>query len=278
MFFVITGFLLSAMSCSPERKLAKTFIKNDKQLEFLLMSPEYLYKVNLKKYELDGEDTSTQWKKDSILLAKSLFLKNIDDTIFLKDYMQGFAAQLRKYGLAVYPESDLDSLMKVSSKTFIVNVAQFSVEEYVHPFTTDQEVSGQILTIKDIDLNALNFNTWIELSRMNTDTKRALLFSSDQLFDKIDGSFKQYFLNPDITFEYTIDTITISDIYKKARLLGEKDGAYLFDYLMNKYIQAGLPENFPFEPQYFYFDPESRRLHLINPDEGDAFIEMKDNE
>ncbi len=275
LFISALSLILTVISCSPERKLAKSFVEQDHDLSFLIMSPEYLYKVNLKKYELDSTDTTQESVKDSVLLAKSLFLKYISDTTFLNRYTGSLQSQLEKYGLKVYPEARFDSLLQARSNAFIVNIAQFSIEEYVHPYTSDQVIGNEVMTIKDIDLNALNFNTWVELSRMNSDTGRVVLFSSDQLFDGINGYFKQYLFNPEVSFEYSIDTITLDQIYQKAAALGRKDGAYLFDYMMNKYLKSNLPANYPYEPLYFHYDPESRSLRPIDPE--NSFIQMKDN-
>jgi hypothetical protein len=269
--------LLAFASCTIEQKLARTFIDTHKDLSFLIMKPSFVFKTNLKSYEIENSDSLSNEARDSILLAKSLFLQYVSDSTYISDYTESFSKELRDAGFRVYPEEYLDTfLTKGGQNVFIVNIAQLSLEEYVHPFSSDEQVGDEVVTVKDIDLNALNFNSWIELSPVNGEEKKnVVLFASDFMFDDVNGFFRQYVFSDKMTFEYTIDTIRMSDIYEAARGIGDKYADYLYDYILNRYISQNLPQGNE-NPIYYHYD--RKRKTLTPAEEPDRFIEMKNQE
>ncbi len=270
---LIPFLLLLLSGCMPERKLAVSFIENDTALAFLVIKPDFLYKTNLKEYEINGYDSLSDWQKDSLLMDKSLFLKNINDSILISGFTENFTKGLQSYGIKVYPSSLTDTFLLPGHMSYIANIAQMSLEEYVHPFTTDQVVSDEIVTIKDVDLNALNYNIWLELGKLNSDKKNIVLFASDYLLDDLNGQLRQSIFRDEITFEYTIDTITTEQIYQYGRQMGKEVSSYLFDYLLNIYINENIPPGYPYEPEYLHYDPEKRMLLPADPER--RLVEMK---
>jgi hypothetical protein len=268
---VLTVFLLTG--CNVEQKLAKTFVSTAKPSEYLLLRPTVILKYNLKDFEIPGIDTLTGYPKDSTLLANSLFLKDINDSLFIQSFTSGLMENLESYGATVVLEDSLDTLMEQQGYPYIINIAQFSLEEYIHPYSRDEEVYDEIITIDGIDLDAINYNLWLELSHMNTEKKNKILFASDYLLDNLHGTLKQNLLSGKYSFDYTIDTITMPEIYEFAKRFGRKAAMYLFDYLMNDYIGEKLPENYPFDRYYYHYDPQRKLYYPIG--EEDRFIELE---
>jgi hypothetical protein len=148
-----------------------------------------------------------------------------------------------------------------------------SLSRYIHPYSSDEEVYDEIITIDGIDLNAINYNLWLELSHMNTEKKNRILFASDYLLDKINGTLKQNLISGKYSFDYTIDTITMPEIYQFAGRFGKRTAVYLFDYLMNDYIGEKLPEDYPFDRYYYHYDRHGNSYYPIG--EEDRFIELE---
>jgi hypothetical protein len=259
-FFLMTG-------CTVEKKLAKTFVDSEKSGPFFLLRPSIVFKYNLKEFQVPGIDSLDEFTKDSLLLENSLFLKNVTDSVLIDEFIYGLKKSLETYGAVVYVENEVDTLLAKGGTPFIINVAQVSLEEYIHPYSSEEVIYDEVFLIDGIDLNAINYNFWLELGRMNTEKKNKVLFTSDYLLDQVNGTFKQNLMTGKLRYDFTIDTITISQVYKGARQFGKATAGYLFDYLMNSYIGEMLPEDYPFERIYFHYDPERRLIYSVE-DEG----------
>ncbi|MCU0370872.1 MAG: hypothetical protein MUC31_05610, partial [Bacteroidales bacterium] len=135
------------------------------------------------------------------------------------------------------------------------------LEEFVHPYYSEEVIYDEVLVIEGFDVNAINFNVWVELGRMNTEQHNKILFMSDFLTDDVNGIFKQNLFSGKVVFDYTIDTITVPGIYGFARWFGGKAANDIYDYLLNDYIRQNLPENYPFVPRYYHYDPVRKVLY-----------------
>jgi hypothetical protein len=162
--------------------------------------------------------------------------------------------------------------MASGRKALVINLAQFSLEEYVHPYSSDEAVDEEIVTIDDIDLNALNYNVWLELSLMNAEGSRKVFFASDFLMDNLEGVLMQYLFSGDMRYDYTIDTISMSQVYGFASKFGKEVAGYLYDYFLNTYIGNELPPDYQFERYYYHYDPEKRRIYPVDP--AESLIEL----
>lgn len=271
-YLLIGAFALLLTGCTLEQKLAREFVKLEEPVRIFILEPEFVFKQNLKEFEIPGIDTLDETSRDSILLENSLFLKDISDSALIGVFISGFSKTLESYKIEVIPEKDVDSLMVNGGTPFIINVAQFSLEEYIHPYSSEEMVYDEIIVIDGIDLNAINYNIWMELGRMNTEGSNRVLFASDFLLDELNGTIRQHLLTGNLSFDYTIDTINTPRIYEFARNFGKTTAGYLYDYLLNTYIGENLPENYPYEPYYYHYDP-ARRLILISDDDK-RFIEL----
>ncbi|MCK9400467.1 MAG: hypothetical protein M0Q51_10810 [Bacteroidales bacterium] len=263
--FALILFLFTG--CSLEQKLARSFVEADKPREFLLLRPSIIYKYNLKEFEIPGLDTMEGFRKESMLLENSLFLRAVTDSLLIEQFTAGFGKTLESYNSRVIPGNSIDTLMENGGTPYIINIAQFSLEEYIHPYSSEEEVYDEIIVIDGIDLNAINFNVWLELGRMNTEKKNKVLFVSDYLLDAMGGTLKQSLLSGKMSFDYTIDTITMPQVYEFARRFGKKSAEYLFDYLMNDYIWENIPEDYPYDRYYYHYDPLRNIIYPVGDEE-----------
>jgi hypothetical protein len=259
--------------CGVEQKLARSFVDIGKPAEYLFLRPSIILKYNLKDFEIPGIDTLEGYRKDSTLLENSLFLKSITDSLLIEQFASGFIKTLESFGARVVLENSIDTLMEKEGSPYVINIAQFSLEEFVHPYSSEEVVYDEVVVINGIDLNAINYNLWLELSHMNTEKMNKVLFLSDYLLDNMKGTLKQNLLSGKYSFDYTIDTITMTQVYEFAEWFGKKSAAYLFDYLMNDYIGENIPEEYPYERYYYHYDPQRNSFYPIG--EEDRFIELE---
>jgi len=113
---------------------------------------------------------------------------------------------------------------------------------------------------QDFWLNAVNLNSWYEISGVNDSQKtKKMLYASETAADYFNGKFKFNLLTEEVTYQYTIDTIALNDIYELAAFAGKKYASYIFDYIMNLEIRKQLPASSqPYK--YMHFDRESGRI------------------
>ena len=272
-FFLLATILLIFSSCSIERKMAKEYIANDSTRSVLVIPPGYIFKKSLKEWEVESADKLDTGTLDSILLEKSLFLKYVDDSVFMDYYMSNYLAEIEALGFHVYREDSLIPFLSGNPESYIVNIAQLELEEYVMPIK-EEEQFGEYIYTEVIDLNAINLNSWFEISRVNADEDKTLFFASHYLTDELEGFFKHYYFTGEVQFSYDVDTLLVDQIYKLAALAGHLYAGYTFDYLMNKYIDKQTRENDLGRSDIFYhYNRQNRYLGTVS--EQDRFIPME---
>jgi hypothetical protein len=264
--YVLFAILFFLTGCSLEEKLARTYIESEKKEQFFIMKPSFIFKNNLKTYDIPGIDSLDNYTRDSLLMAKSLFLKDISDSVLIGEFTDVFVKSLRGYGSDVLLESAVDTLMENGGTPYVINIAQFSLEEYIHPYSSEEMVYDEVFTIEGFDVNAINYNAWFEIGRLNTENSNKVLFATDYITDSVDGTMKQNIITGKLRFDYTIDTITMSGIYNFAGRFAELTAGYIFDYLMNNYITEHLPRDYPYGG-YYHYDPERKLIYPVGDNE-----------
>lgn len=259
-------------SCSVEKKLGKEYLAQRSDTSMLLLMPDFIFRYNLKTYEFPGLDSLPQWQQDSILIAGSRYLKAMTDSAVVNVFRNSFTERLGLYGISVFDEPSLDSFLIHHGSGIMVNVAQISLEEYIHPYSFDYYLFDEPYSVSDIDLNAISMNIWIELSRLNSEQKNKVLFASDFISDSLDGYFRQYLFSGDIQFEYTVDSLTVPQVQAFIAKMGGRCADYLADYLLNDYIQRNIPAGYPADPKPLHWNPVKRIFVFIPAD--DKFLEV----
>ena len=233
------------------------------------------YRESLKDYEIEGVDTLSEDELDSVLYYNSLFLKEIDDSVFIERYVRGYVQELRKLGFDVYRDQEFDTFMSLGKEGYIINLAQISLEEYVYAYTTDAMIMQEVVSVSGIDLNALNIDTWFEFNSVNLEESESKVFYvSDYIFDDLNGRFIAHLFSVEVKYEFTVDTIMIDTLYSYMWEMGAIYAGYTNDYFLNKHIRKLLPETGQ-QDMYFHYDRKENRLRLAG--DFERFIEIKDN-
>jgi len=215
-----------------------------------------VYKDNLNKEGITGKNSS---EIDSLSFVNSKFLKRISDSVFLETYVNSLSSELKLYGYKIYFNNDTDEFLTNSSSGYIINIAQLQLEEYPKP-VYDEATYYDSTVYQDFWLNAINLNSWFEISGMNDSQKaNKTLYASESASDYFEGKFKANILTQEVTYQYSIDTLELKDIYELAAYAGKKYAAYIYDYLMNLEIRKQLPASS--EPyKYMHYNREDGRI------------------
>ena len=265
--------LLILSSCSIERKIAKEYIANDSTRSILVIQPEYVFKTSLKEWEIDSAEKFDNRTLDSMLWENSLYLKYISDSLFMDYYIGNYNTEMSEFGFKVYNEDSLLSFLSGDSNSFIVNIAQLELEEYVMP-VEESEQFGEYIYYQVIDLNAINLNSWFEISRVNEEEDKAMFFASHYLTDDLEGFFKHYYFTGEVQFRYQVDTMLVDGIYKLGAIAGYLYAGYTFDYLMNKYIDKRMLEEGKARSNiYYYYNRQNNYIGTAK--EEDMFIPLE---
>jgi len=265
-FITVLLLWMLVLPCrAQEKKLAKEFVKDNIRRSILLFQPSFIYKTSLKTDILDSLEIKDESLYDSVLMANSLILKHIDDSLFIANYMTGLKKEMKKFNFVIYDEEHIADFMNIDSNAYVVNVAQIELEESYMPYR-DATVVDNMEYYHEHLLNALTINSWFEISEVNTKkNERRVYYTSDAITDDIHGEFTYDVFTDEIKYFYTIDSLKVSDIYTFAYQAGRTYAAYTFDLLLNKYIQKHLPEGRE-EKHYYRYDPVHRKIFQAGDD------------
>lgn len=268
-FLLLLSVLLFS-ACTFERKLAREFIKQKKeQVAVLLVQPFSLDMYNNTEYYLDSLDIPAGYPLDSLLFQQTKLLKQLSDSVFLENYMNGFINSLRKSGFQVFLPNEIDAFKEVEASAYIFKMAQIELSEEIYPYIISEEISGEDYH-KVFDLNLIKLNNWFEFEARDT-AWRKVFYAEDAVMDEFSGDILIDELKNTPVLYYKIDSLSVDEVYQMASDVGEKYAGFLTDYLMNKYIEQNFIENF--EPSlYFHYDAENKMLFHYTGEE--RFLEI----
>jgi hypothetical protein len=266
--------LINLSSCSIEKKFAREFIKNDTSRLVLVIPPDLLFKTSLKDYELDNADSLDEWELDSLLYENSIFLKYVVDSVFLSNYYTKYSSELEALGFKVYNEDSLLSFLSGKPDSYIFNIAQIELEEYIMPIVEKQEFE-EFLYYQVINLNAVNVNSWLEISRINEEEKKVLFFSSLFLTDELEGYFRYNYFTGNVKYDYSIDTLLLEEVYDLGELAGYLYAGYTFDFFMNLHIDKRMLEEDRYRSNIYYHYNRNKD-YVLPAKEDEKFIPMEE--
>lgn len=266
-FLIIVGGLFS---CSAEKKLAIEYAKNPNNGNILVLTPETIYKTNLKTYLLDSIEHKKTDNTDSILLVNSDYLSEISDSLFIANYVTGYMLTLKKLGFNVYSANSTADFMNLDSNIYQINIAQIELEETIYTYRDEAQVYDSYFH-HDHHLNAVYINSWFEYSNLNeVNSKQEIYFTTDVITDIPDGTFDYDIFSGKVRYMYNIDSLKVNELYGFAYYIGKEYARYTFDMLLNKELDFKItPENR--SEIYWRYDNEKR---IFYPAEDDRFIPL----
>jgi hypothetical protein len=134
LLIAIPIILMMISACSPERKLAREFIRNRDSTAVMLLMPSYILKSNLKWWEVEDYDKMNDREKDSALYYNSTFLKEVDDDFLIARFKSSLQSGLMKYNIKPFTEDMLLDFMEVGYRAYKVVLAQVELEEDIFQY------------------------------------------------------------------------------------------------------------------------------------------------
>ena len=239
LMFIVTVFaLLLMVSCGPERKLAKQFMKGEKPVAILLLAPDYVFKTSYKLPDSLDLGQISPLLHDSVLMANTRLIKAVNDSMYLGEFIRGIRNELNMLGFQVYDSESAVEFLAMEKKALIVNLAQAGLEEFYDSVAESARFDDDDVYNYDFFITSVNMNFWFELSGLNHyDSVMRVLFSQQTIADWVEGDFRYFQFTGDVKYIYDVDSLQVSDIYYFAGKTGQLNASYLYDYLLNKYIQ-----------------------------------------
>ncbi len=238
----------------------------------MILPIDYLFKTNLKTVDLEDTTGFSEWEIDSAMIANSLILKDISDSIFLETFINSLIMEFDKLGFKVYTENYIDSFLFFQTPAYIFNIAQLEIEEHSFEFEDSELIRGTEY-YKKLQLNALTINSWLEISTLNGDDDgRWLFFADETIADIVDGYFGENLFTGGVKYNYRIIEMDEEIIYRYCELLGRRYAGYTYDYMMNEYIR----QNFPSNKKLRFYMHYNRANKTLDPTEEDRFEIIKE--
>lgn len=236
----------------------------------MILPADYVFKRNLKIDELKVDEPVDDWQLDSSLIASSLFMQELSDSIFLETFVNSMILEFEALGYKVYTENMLDSFLFIKSPAYIFNVAQIELEEHI-TVHEDEESFGDYIYYKNVDLNAVSYNFWFEVSELNDPGENNKLFYvSETINDVVTGYFAENIFTGEVKYRYNINEIDMDVIYRYSEVFARKFTGYTNDFLMNKYLE----ENWPAKRKKRFYMHYKRENNSLDPTWDDKFTEM----
>ncbi|MCF6341671.1 MAG: hypothetical protein L3J31_02550 [Bacteroidales bacterium] len=264
--FVTVMFIAALLfSCSTERKFATAFVDNSRQRAALVFFPDFIFKTNQKTFILDSLGITDESLFDSALLDHSKYLKQLNDSLFMANYIFGFTKELSSFGFTVFREGQLVDFMEVDTNAFVINVAQIELEESIYTHH-DEAAIYDTYYFHDQDLEAVYVNAWIEISKVNENSdKPNVYFATGMIADDMEGEFTYDIFTGNINYVYNIDSLEPARLYEGAFQLGRTYAGYTFDYLLNNYLDKNVPAKERTD-KYWRFDPYNKSFFPATDD------------
>lgn len=258
------SYLIISSGCYLERRMAYSLVKNSSAISILIIEPDVFLKTNLKVEPEDIEPFNTVAQKDSFAIAQSEFLKNVEMPQAYNTFMDILLQELRAYGVNVYTSAEIDTFFTLSGPAYIFNIAQVEMEEFYAPYRQEFERSrlDTVIYVQEFTLNAINFNTWIEFSELNSDKQKETLFSNFYISDEIEGSFFIEEGTRAVRYRYTRFNMQQSDVEQLIRFAGKTNARYIFNHILNTYVKENSPYT---EPQgiFYNYNRHTGKIHML---------------
>jgi len=259
-------------SCSPEKKLAMEFVTKTNTKNILVITPEYLYKKNLKTYMMDSLGIADNENKDSLLLLHSKFLHDLNDSLFIANYVLGYTKSLSNFGFRIFTPDETEQFLRIDSNSYQINIAQIELEETLYTYRNEEMIYDTYF-YHDHNLNTVYINSWIEINNLDEDNlNQHIYFASDMITDIADGTFDYDIFSNKVRYMYNIDSLKTNVLYDLAYRLGKEYASYTFDLLLNYELDKNLDPDLRSE-RYWRYDPLN---HIFYPAVDDRFIPLKE--
>ncbi len=265
--------LLIVSSCMPGRRAAADFLEKKEKVAVMVVPPAY---THLFYFPFDAEENRVAFD-DPQGIDKSHFLKELDIDVAAEIFMESLYDELEKYELLVFRPEKFNDFLSYDGRRYVFTIAQTEVNEYDQQMT-ERAMVDNVVYRQDFLLRTIERNTWFEFSVVDDDSKEEgmlVLYSNFITSDYVDGRFRYHGLSGEVNYEYESYLLTMDDVYDINRFAGVRNARYIFDFLLNRYVQKNASP-FLVDPLHFTFNVRNNALRRSSPDAG--FISLEPEE
>jgi hypothetical protein len=253
-------------SCTSQRKLATAFITEQTDIHVLLLPPQ----VILKKYYPVHPDSLAAREYDPLNLEASQFIKDAKDSVLLGLFMSSLRKNLEAFDVKVYGPGDMEPFLNLDSLAYVFSVAQIEIMEYLN-----EEVQYAVLdtTVYEVGFEKVNLvhSQWFEFTELNhPEQPMQVLYSAQYTGDIFDGKFRHNILTGEMNYEFQPYRVRFADLYQLSDFAGSKNAQFIFDFLLNKYVDDHTKKSRRMV-DYLQYD---RDQHIIRRAYDDRFIRI----
>lgn len=255
--------ILTLAGCSPERKLARQYVKTHSGSGIMIVPLFELFKDNL-TITFDTAVKYSPQQQDSLAWEQSCFVKRVSDSVFLTRFTNSLIDRLTLHGYDVYLDGSSDVFLSLPDPKWVIQVAQLQMNEQhtIYPYEVYSIETGEPV-YNDVRINTVKLESWFEASLANGG-KKQVLYLEGYIQDYIRQGIDFGILEGTAGVHLTRDSVGMKDVYIMADELGKKHADLLFDYFMNEFIRTNLPAGV-LPRKYFYIDRDKSNALKNNP-------------
>jgi len=255
--------ILTLAGCSPERKLARQYVKTHSGSGIMIVPLFELFKDNL-TITFDTAVKYSPQQQDSLAWEQSCFVKRVSDSVFLTRFTNSLIDRLTLHGYDVYLDGSSDIFLSLPDPKWVIQVAQLQMNEQhtIYPYEVYSIETGEPV-YNDVRINTVKLESWFEASLANGG-KKQVLYLEGYIQDYIRQGIDFGILEGTAGVHLTRDSVGMKDVYIMADELGKKHADLLFDYFMNEFIRTNLPAGV-LPRKYFYIDRDKSNALKNNP-------------
>ncbi len=251
------------VSCTTSHRLASRYVTKKQDVHVLLIAPLEMNKGFDKTRALPGGNDNRQGQ--DTLTAR--LLPMVNDSVFMKVYTDALVLHLKRLRVNVKLLQPGDSLLQAADSVFLFRIAQMELLEFPDVFIAEQfyhETTFQTL----LPRTNLEISSWFEFLAPGAGLPE-VLYSAQQTSDYFSGRFNFTIRAFEPVFNYVPYYLDEADIYNLAAFAGEKNAGYIFDHLMNRYVEKKLGRR---PARHFLYDPYYMELRRSG---NDRFIRIE---
>jgi len=271
LIFLFLPIVLSVFtSCVPGKKMAGSFLEIKQEQAVIIVPPSFTF-----LYYYPSDEPIESLPDGGQDLKNSKYLNDVDVEKASEIFLQSLYNELRKLDLRVFTADQFDEFLNHDGPRNIFTIAQTEMIEFDSEYS-DRALIDTVLYRQSFLLRTIEKNTWFEFARVNdTDEGKPIkvLYSTFFTSDDIKGNFRYRPFSGDVFYEYSSYLITQEDIYELNRFAGEKNAQYIFDFLLNKYVEENsdiAPEN---RKVFFRYSKSDNAIKKAGSEE--RFIELE---
>lgn len=247
-FLCMVVFSLMLHSCYLEKKYGREFARNAPNISLLILEPDLILKSDIRTPPEDS-------------LNVSRFIKNLPEDTISAIFTSQVIEQLQKLGVKVIRSKQMSDFFTMKPPAYLFNIAQTEIEQYSYP-VKEKYTTDSIIYTQEFLLHAVNLNTWLEFTELNSDKKAETLFSNFFVKDNISGDFRVNLLTDEVTYVYERKDLSPDDIMLLISHAGKTNAHYIFNMLMNKYIADKMQDRFN-KKYFYYYDPVKKKVRFL---------------